>query len=199
MTDNYTRNQGSGLKGITLLFLAGVFAGSFLYSFSDSEKMGLLRSTAENLVTGRLDRSFAENVINSFSGPFILLFICFLLGLCAVAQPVEFLIPFFHGFGAGLSVAGIYDSYGTNGIGVAALLVVPGAVISAFALIVAVREAVNMSCDICRISFGKHGSGGNIDFRLYFIKFVILCAIITAASLVEGVMTAVFKGLLEKI
>ena len=116
------------------------------------------------------------------------------MGLSAAAQPIEVIVPIFRGMGAGVAVSGIYYSYGTSGIGIAAVLIIPGAVISAFAVIIAAREALDLSGKVYMSAVGKNTSGGQIDFRLYFTKFVILCVILAASSFADSVLTFLFAG-----
>ena len=188
-------NKKIKLAGITLLYFLGVLSGVILYCFPPGGQTSHFEAAAENFVSGRLNKEFSEILVNSFCEPFIMLLACFLLGLSAVAQPVEYLVPVFHGFGTGITLAGIYSIYGTTGIGIAAVMIIPGTVISAFAVIIAVREALNMSSDICSASFGKNCMGTKIDFRLYFTKYVILCAIAAAGACAESALIFLFADL----
>lgn len=188
-------NGKNRLTGITLLYFIGVLSGVILYSFPPNGYAGEFEAAAENFVSGRLNKEFAEILINSFCEPFIMLLVCFLLGLSAVAHPAEYLVPVFHGFGTGVTLAGFYAEYALKGIGMSAVMIIPGAVISAFAVIIAVREALNMSSDICSASFGKNCMGAKIDFKLYFTKFVILCAIAAAGAFAESALIFLFADL----
>ncbi len=189
MTDNHTKN--SGLTGIAFLYFAGVAIGTLLYCFLGDSSLPL-GSVSERLINSRLDGDFSASMINSFCGPFLLLLTCFFLGFSAVSHPIELIVPVFHGFGTGTALAGVYDLWGTKGILLSAVLIVPGAVISAFAVIVAVRESLAMSGYVYRCTFGKASAVGEADFRLYFSKFVVLCAIVTVASFAEGALSFFF-------
>ena len=197
MTDkNISRSNKKGrLTGITVLYFVGVLAGVILYSFPPSEYPGKFESVAENFISGRLNKEFAEILVNSFCEPFIMLLICFLLGLSAIAHPAEYLVPVFHGFGTGITLSGFYAEYDFKGIGMSAVMIIPGTVIFSFAIIIAVREAINMSSDICSAAFGKNGTAVQIDLRLYFTKYVILCAMIVAGAFAESILTFFFADL----
>lgn len=197
MTDNHISDKSKRdgrMSLLTLLYFAGVLMGTVLYGMLDDERLEFLNGMTGNFVSGRLNHTFWETLVNSFSGAFMLTAICFFLGFSAVAQPIEMLIPLFRGMGAGVSVAGIYSSFGAAGIGIAAVLAVPGAVISAFAVIIAAREALDLSGNVYTIAFGKGISGECIDFRLYFTKFVILCVILAVSSLAESVIALLTSG-----
>ncbi|MGN0675818.1 MAG: hypothetical protein ACI4KG_08690 [Oscillospiraceae bacterium] len=199
MTDNHISNHYKGksdvrLTVLTVLYFAGVLLGTALYCMLDGERLEILNGITGNLVYGRLNHTFWETLVNSFSGAFMLLLLCFWMGFSAAAQPIEVLVPIFRGMGAGVAVSGIYYSYGASGIGIAAVLIIPGAVISAFAVIIAAREALDLSGNVYLSAFGKNTSGGQIDFRLYFTKFVILCVILAASSFADSVLTFLFAG-----
>ncbi len=180
------KNNKNRLTGIVLLYFLGVLTGAVLYCVPPDGQAGRFEAIAENYISGRLNKEFAEIMINSFCEPFVILLICFFLGLSAVAHPIEYAVPVFHGFGTGVSLAGIYDMYGIKGVGMSAVMIIPGTIISSFAVIIAVREALNMSTDICAVSITKNPVPAKIDFRLYFIKYVILCAMVVVAALAES-------------
>ncbi len=188
-------NKKSRLAGITLLYFVGVLSGVILYSFPPIGYSGKFEASAENFISARLNKEFAEILVNSFCEPFIMLLICFMLGLSAIAHPAEYLVPVFHGFGTGITISGFYAEYAFQGIGMSAVMIIPGAVISAFAIIIAVREALNMSSEICSAAFGRNSTAAQIDFRLYFTKYVILCAMIVAGAFAESMLTFFFADL----
>lgn len=184
--------KNNKLTGIAALYFLGVFVGTVLYSFTPLEHAELFKPAVDNFISGRFNKEFSEILINSFCEPFLMLAICFLLGLSAVAQPAEYLIPVFHGFGTGITLTGIYDVYSADGIGMCAVMIIPGTIISAFAVIIAAREALNMSSEICLSSFGKNIIGAKIDFKLYFTKYVILCVIAAIGAFAESAFVFLF-------
>lgn len=201
MTDKHIapkRKTDGRLTLLTGLYFAGVFLGVILYGTLDGESLDALNDITGSFVNGRLNHTFWETLANSFSGAFILLVLCFWLGFSAAAQPVELLVPAFRGLGAGVSLSGMYASFGLAGVGLSAVLIVPGAVLSAFALIIAAREALELSGNIFSAVFG--GAGGEVlDFRLYITKFVILCAILAVSAAADSLATFLFAGFWTKL
>ncbi len=197
MTDKHTamkKKTDGRLTMLTGLYFAGVFLGTVLYSTLEGEALSALNDITGSFVNSRLNRTFWETLVNSFSGGFILLLACFWLGFSSAAQPIELLVPAFRGLGAGVSLSGMYGSFGIKGLGMSAVLIIPGAVLSAFAVIIAAREALELSGRVFMSAFGRGMGGEPIDFRLYFTKFVILCAILTASSLADSLATFLFAG-----
>ncbi len=192
MTDKKCTSNKSRLTGIVLLYFMGVLTGAVMYCIPQNEHFSVI---AEKFMASRLDKEFAEILINAFCEPFVMLLVCFLLGLSAIAQPIEYLVPVFHAFGTGVTLAGIYDMYGVKGIAMSAVMIIPGTVISAFAVMIAARESLNMSTDVYSVSIGKNPVAAKIDFRLYFTKFVILCAMVVIASFAESILIFFFADL----
>lgn len=198
MTDKHiprSRKKDTLLITLSALYFVGVFIGTVLYCTLDSGKIRVLDSLAGSFVAGRLNHTFWQTLVNSFSGAFLLLLVCFLLGLSAAAQPLELLVPLFRGLGAGASIAGMYSSYGLAGAGASVVLILPNAVATAFVMIIAAREAIRFSFGLYRAAFGRNAAGEPMDIKLYFTKFVILCAILAVSSLVDSLLTFGLAGL----
>ncbi|MBQ8176099.1 MAG: hypothetical protein IJ035_03565 [Oscillospiraceae bacterium] len=195
MADRNSTSNKNRLTGIVLLYFLGIFTGAVLYCIPPDGQDGRFKVIAEDFISGRFDKEFAEILVNSFCEPFVMLMICFLLGLSAVAQPAEYLVPVFHALGTGVTIAGIYDIYGVKGIAMSAVMIIPGTVISAFAVIIAVREALNMSSDIYLSAIGKNPVTAKIDIRLYFTKYVILCAIAVVSAFVQSILIFFFADI----
>lgn len=198
MTDGHItpkrRRKDIMLPLLTALYFFGVLMGTVMYCTFESDKISVLDSLAGSFVDGRLRHTFWETLVNSFSGAFILLLICFALGFCAIAQPAELLVPLFRGLGAGASMAGMYSGYGLPGIGAAAVLIVPNAAATAFVMIIAAREAFRFSSGLYSAAFGRIRSDEPVDVRLYFTKFVILCVMLAISSLADSLITFASAG-----
>jgi len=202
MTDKHMvpkKKTDGRLTLLTGLYFAGVFLGVILYGTLDGESLAALNDITGSFVNGRLNHTFWETLVNSFSGAFLLLLLCFWLGFSAAAQPIELLIPAFRGLGAGVSLSGMYGSFGFKGVGMSAVLIIPGAVLSAFALIIAAREALELSGNIFTSFFGGRAGGETLDLRLYFTKFVILCAILALSAAADSLATFLFAGFWTKL
>lgn len=187
----------SGKKLTYLLmvcFCAGELTGAAAYCSCGSEGFGALEKIAELFFRNRLGCTFIQTVINSFSGAFLLMLICLILGFGAVFQPAEAAVPFFHGMGIGVVLAEMNVTYGFRGLLVSALMILPYAVASAVMVIAAAREAVLMSCCVGRRVFGGI-TNEDADVRLYLTKFLALFGVTAAFSAADSVITYFFAGL----
>ncbi len=191
---NSRRRSGDRLLVLlAVLYFLGVVLGTILYCTADADKTGILDGIAEDMILARSGQSFWQILVNSFSGAFVLLLICFFLGFCVISAPIEMLVPMFRGLGAGAATAAMYRMYGLHGAAASALLIVPNAVFSAFVLIIAARESVRFSAALYSSSFGRETERERPDVRLYYTKFIILSAGLALSALTDSVLTIVFE------
>lgn len=179
------------------MFCAGELVGAALYCGSGIELPDSLKFISGSFFMGRVQSTFIQTVVNSFSGAFILLLICFIMGFGAVFQPAEAAVPFFRGLGAGITLAEINGVYGLKGFALSLAVAVPYAAASGLILSVGARESLIMSCCAAKNIFGRERR--DIDIRLYFTKFVILTGALAVASAADGVLTFIFAGLWTRL
>lgn len=180
-----------------ILFCAGELVGAVLYCNSGVELPDSLEFISGSFLMGRAQNTFIHTVVNSFSGAFILLLVCFIMGFGAVFQPAEAAVPFFRGLGAGITLAEINGVFGVKGFLLSLAVAVPYAAVSGLILSVGAREALIMSCCTAQNIFGRERR--DIDLRLYFTKFVILTGTLAAASAADGLLTFIFAGLWTRL
>lgn len=185
----------SSVLFLMVLFLIGVLVGTILYCNLESESLDRLSKLSGSFIDSRLGQTFIQTFVNSFSGTFMLLLACFILGFGAVFQPLEILIPVFRGLGIGVSLSGMYSQFGVGGFCTSLVLIIPNGIISAMVLIIAVREAIRMSNSIGNAIFSRKTVYEPVDYKLYFTKFVILSAILTISSLTDSLLTFLFADL----
>lgn len=119
----------------------------------------------------------------------------FVLGFSAIAQPVEIGVLVFRGMGLGVTMAQVYTQYGTTGIAICAVLIVPSALISAYALIIGTREAVYMSNLLMTNSLSDRPSEGMLSsVKLYGTKFLVLEAVCAVSAAVDCLCSVIFAG-----
>ncbi len=181
------------------ILLSGVLVGSITFRSFDINSLEDLSIFAQNFAQERLDSSFLDVLTSSFIGGTILMGVAFLCGFSSIAQPIEFLLPFFKGLGLGASIAQIYISNGGAGVIIALLLIVPNAAIACFAVLFAVKEAIRYSNKyfITGIT-SKHISGMAFYTKVYCIRFVFFEIIVVFAAVIDAICTFLFASLLLK-
>lgn len=177
---------------LMLLFCVGELSGAVSSCVSGGDD--ILHRTAELFFRNRSGCTFIETLVNSFSGPFLLMLACLLLGFGAVSMPAELLVPFFHGLGTGVMLADMNASYGLKGTLVSAVFILPFAVVSAFIVLIAARESFSMSFLAARRLLGLDKSDAGM-VKLYLTKFLVLFAALGAVSLADSLVTYFFAGL----
>ncbi len=186
--------SGGRIPFIFLMILFG--AGELVGAMSECVFHGnnVLQKSAELFFRNRTGCTFIETLVNSFSGPFLLMLACLILGFGAVSMPVELLVPFFHGLGIGTMLADINAVYGIKGTLLSAVFVLPFAVMSAFVVMTAARESFSMSVHLLKIMLGADKSDKEV-VKLYLTKFLVLFTVLAVLSFADSLVTYFFAGL----
>lgn len=177
---------------LMLLFCMGELVGAV----SSCVPVGndILRRSAELFFRNRAGCTFIETLVNSFSGSFLLVLACLVLGFGSVSMPAELLVPFFHGLGIGVMLADMNAGYGLKGTLVSAVFILPFAVLSAIVVLIAARESFSMSFLSARRLLGLDKSDAG-TVKLYLTKFLVLFAVLGVLSLADSLVTYFFAGL----
>lgn len=173
------------------LFMAVFCAGELIGALSFNNEA--LRSTAEVFFRNRISHTFIETLLNSFSGAFLLVLACLMLGVSAAFMPIIPAVPFFHGLGVGVMLAGMNADYGIRGTLISLIFVLPFAVLSAMVVIAAAKESFAMSGLCIRVLLGEDKSDIG-TLKLYFTKFLALFALLAVLSLADSLVTYFFAG-----
>ncbi len=179
------------------ILTGGVIIGVLVFCGLDSSSLNKLSFVSTEFVEERSDVDFLKLFFESFLSLTAQLFVVFILGFWAVSQPVELLIPLLKGLGLGASLAQIYAVSGAKGFLIVLLLIIPYTLVSVFALVIGIREAVRLSNIFARKAFFDTNTNGMKEITsLYCQKFGILEIIMLSASLIDCLCTFVFAKLL---
>lgn len=183
------------IKVIVVLFLIGMVYGALLVGLGQAQTQEQLSFLTEQFIGKRAEQSIMYTFIGSFNSSAVLLLALFVLGFCAVGQPVALFLPVFHGLGLGISMAYLYSTQGFQGILFTLILILPSAAISTIALFLGTRESVRFSNSIFRMLFPeKYEVPQQSGLKLYLIRFGVLLLFDVAAAMVDSVCTFLFAG-----
>lgn len=198
-TNSHFSERSSFLIFLMGIMLLGVFVGSLAFCSMDKSTLSGLSFVTQGFIQTRKEQGMLEILLSSLLSSSGMLLIIFLLGFSAVSQPIELMIPFFRGLGLGASIAQIYTVSSTRGFVIVFLLILPYAIITSFAIIIAVREAIKLS-NILISNVISSTSNDNMKAiaRLYFIKLLVLEAIIAFGAIVDCICSMLFSGILLK-
>lgn len=196
-TSNDFIHKNSFFAFLTGAAILGVLMGVISYCFMDEDFLKQMALAQENFIEMRKQQDFIHILIKSFTSSTIFLGSAFILGFSAVAQPVEVLIPVIKGLGLGVTMAQVYTQNGRDGMLTCLLIILPCAVISMYALLMGVREAIGLSnilmSDILSV---KQNNGLLPTVKLYAVKFLVLEAVVAVSAAVDCVCTVAFSGFL---
>ena len=185
--------QNSFFIFIAGIMLGGVLIGTLAFCGMNEISVSKISFISQGFIGSRAEKGFVEILIDSFLSSTGQLLVVFVLGFWAVSQPLEVLIPFLKGLGLGASLAQIYSSIGIKGFLIILLLIIPYALISVFALIIAIREAIKLSNIFARKAFYDTNTQGMKKItKLYCQKFAILEVLMIIASLVDSTCSFLF-------
>lgn len=178
-----------------ILFL---FAGMVLGTFS----VGLAQeNTIENLdflfasnFKIRSEQSLFEIFSISLTSSFIFVICMVLFGLSIWGIVIIPVVPFFRGFGLGLTAGFLYVNYGVKGFLYHLIVLLPGVLISSLAIVLQAKESSIFSARLATKILPKE----NIDrlwerLKLYFLRTGYVFIILVVASFVDMVFTMMFS------
>lgn len=184
------------LAVLMILLFTGVLIGSLTLSHMNEENLNNMTFITQGFFKNRAEQTLIQTFWTSFSSAGGILAICFVLGFCAISQPAELAIPVFRGIGLGTSISYLYIAYGLKGFFVTLIMILPHAVISSVAILLAVRESIRMSNVFSIYGFSEKEISDRPSISLYLLKFLILFVIIAISSFLDGILAYLFAGML---
>ena len=177
------------------MVLLGMIYGVVIVGSVSQQTLSKLAFITDEFLDQRLVQSVLITFWHSFVGSASLLLVAFVCGFCAIAQPIPIGILLFRGFGLGLSLSYLYVNNGMSGVFCFLLLVLPQAVIATFALALGARESIRFSNHLFSFVVLQKEVQATGMFKLYLIKFLVLCGFTLVAALLDGICTFLFAGL----
>lgn len=165
------------LKRYGIITLLGIFtAAGAIYGAVSSNKadQAMLEAFDFLLVTNfklRVDQTLFMTFAASLTSYFLFYFALILSSFSAWGMAVVPLITFLKGYGAGLCGGYLVLTYGVEGMGFYVLMILPGAFLSALAIIAQGKESIGFSKSIAKTLFFKN-SEASIDNPMQTVKFL---------------------------
>ncbi len=185
------RLQGRGLLfALLLMALLGIIYGVLLAK-ADAEVLSLLSFLTDGFTAVRQSRGFFALFFGSFGSSAVLLLLSFWLGLSIAAQPFLFLLPFFRGLGLGITVGYLASAYGLRGVGFAAVLLLPYAILSLILLLLSCQSGVRMA-NALLLGIFRSNKVDTAEFKRYLIRCGVLLLLLLPASLLDATLSFLF-------
>jgi hypothetical protein len=188
----YHTRRNYPLLALGALFLAGVLLGSLLVRTASEDTLAVLARLTGAFAEQRRDGALLQNFLSSLAAPMAYAGVLFLAGFSAISQPLAVLLPFFRGLGAGFSMASLYAGHGAEAVGFVAVLMLPGMLLSAAALLVCCRETLRLSGSFFR-SMGADRPGQEFyPLRVYLARYFSAALVTAVAALLEALLYFMF-------
>lgn len=187
---------------LAVFFLLGLMGGSLFIRNADFSILEQLDFLFFSNFQGRISSQLTSVFIASFASSFFFLFLCFLCGLSMWGAFLIPAIPFFRGFGLGLTAGYLYAAYGGHGVLYQLALILPGALLCIAAILLAGREGILFSKRLSlRMNRGKENgaesaqTGKKLSVKMYLIHYIFFIGLALLSALVDVATTACFSEL----
>ncbi len=191
---HYTK-KNTMLLTLGALFLLGVVAGTLLLRAAGEESRALLTRLLGGFVEERRSGGLADNFYSALASSMLYAGGVFVCGFCAVAQPVIVAAPFVRGLGFGFSAASLFARYGTAATGFVGVLLLPGCLLSTFAILLCCRNSLRLASLFWGLMRGAPARTPDAhplrDALLGFAAAAVICA---AAALLEAALYILFAN-----
>lgn len=176
------------------IMLGGVVTGTYVFCNMNGALEKTFSFMSTSFISDHAQSELLRTVLKDFYTSTAELFIVFVLGFCAVLQPVTLAFAFFKGMGLGIMLSQIYSSTGAKGFAIVFLLIIPSTLINVFALSLGIQESFRMSNRMAKKTFTNMVITGSRDETvIYCKKFLILEVLIIISSLADGICSALFS------
>lgn len=189
-------NKGTLLL-LTGILLAGMICGVLSARCADETELSKLDFLFANNFQLREGQTMLTIFAASLTSVFLFLLAGFLMGLSVWGSILTPIIPFFRGFGLGVSSGFLYASYSWKGVLFHLAVMLPGMVLSSIAVILSAREGMHFSKELTNacFSFGK-GRGASPVLKDYLLKNGIILAIGALAALFDMLLTTLLASVI---
>lgn len=181
----------------TFVYACGLLMGSLYARSADDSLLDSLNFLFTTNLNVRMGQPFFTTFATSFGSNFIFLAFVFLCGLAPWGMSLAFLSPAFKGFGVGLSAGYLFITYGFKGVGFYLLVILTGAFLSSFALLLECIQAHYLSCKIARSVFatGENVQPVSAYVRSFLLRSLYMLMLTAVASLADMLLWTAFSGL----
>lgn len=187
-----------GLMIFCGVLFVGIVFGAAAGRNADVELMKRLDFIFQTNYHVRCSQGVLSAFVSSFGSSVIFLAVIFLMGLSLWGGAVSWTVPFFKGYGYGLSVGYLYGTYGFYGVGYNLLIVLPGMFISSVAMSKAAQEAMINSVSMMSL-FTKNEvrDDPHIQMKRYMKTMFVMLFVCAVSSLADMLLAMSFSWIFK--
>ncbi len=179
---------------LVLLFMAGILTGSLYISSISDLSIIKLNGIIAAYVQSKTEQGILQNFIMSTSVNLIMSVLSVFLGFSLIGYPLVIWLPFFRGLGVGVFSGYMYLNYKLTGLAYCAILIYPGAIISALAYVLSCCDSFEYSKNAYEKSIRAKGQFEKDETRIYLFRQLVYMLVCLCSSYVESLFSAVFSG-----
>ncbi len=188
--------ENSRIYLLVLLFATGIITGALNIN-RDNLIADELKIIVESFTDMRAGQGISGIFFNSFMMNCIFVIVNLFLAFSLIGYPLILFIPFLKGLGIGAVSGFLYSSFGFTGLGYCLLIIYPGAVVSAFALV----NACNDSCEYSKNSFNKSILGKGVfeknETKIMLIRQLVFIGVTALSSVADALVSIGFSRFFE--
>lgn len=202
---NYRVYNGKSLKRIFensrtillgVMFSLGILFGATAIN-SGSYIAQNISKFADSYIIIKSGQGIVDIFINSIISNMVFLILNVFLSFSLIGYPLLFSVPFLKGLGTGIVCGYMYSVYGFSGFGYCALTIIPGTIVSTYALV----TACNNSCEYSKNAFLKSilgkGQFEKGETRIFLIRQLVFAGICIISSFIDAVFSYIFLRFFE--
>lgn len=164
-----------------LLLFAGIVTGAVCSRTADALTMKRLDIIFQTNFELRSTQGVLAAFVSSFASSVLFLLVLLLLGLSVWGGFIAAAVPFFKGYGYGLSVGFLYGAYGISGVFYNLLVILPGMFLSAAVISLAstlsLRNSLSMAACFRRTPMIEDPHKLIKSYLLSMLRCLALCAL----------------------
>lgn len=188
--------ENSRIYLLVSLFAIGIISGALNIN-RDNIIAEELKIIVDSFIEMRAGQGISAVFFNSFLMNGLFVVVNLFLAFSLIGFPMILIVPFLKGLGIGALSGYLYTSFGFIGLGYCLLIIYPGAVVSAFALV----NACNDSCEYSKNSFNKSILGKGVfeknETRIMMIRQLIYIGVTTLSAVADALVSIGFSSFFE--
>ena len=193
------RSRKSGILMIFCIVLfTGIVFGAISGRNADDEMMKRLDFIFQTNYNVRCSQGLISAFVSSFGSYVIFLAVIFLLGLSLWGGFFAWAVPFFKGYGYGLSAGWLYGIYGFYGVGYNLLVVLAGAFLSALVISYASMEAMGNSLKMAGLfTRSEVKDDMHIQMKKYLKTMLLMLCLCVVSAVLDVIFAVCFSWIFK--
>lgn len=182
-----------------VLFFCGLIIGLLTMKEDESTLKDVFSTFFNEYITKKSQGSFLNNFLDALLIIIVPSFASFIFGLCAIGIPIIIAIPTLTGVAVGMATGFLYSSYSLQGLGYAALIIIPTLSVVVATLINCLGEAINMSVEIIAAISGYQSQNRRNELKDYCLRYLIFFVPLILSAILNAGCFKLFNGLFSFI